>query len=428
MNLAVVGAQWGDEGKGKIVDLLAPRFAVTVRYQGGPNAGHTVVFDGRTHALHHIPSGIFHEGVRCLVGPGTLIDPDRILAEIDGLQAGGLDLAHRLGLSARAHVILPVHLLLDSASEDDLGSSAIGTTRRGIGPAYASKAERWGVRLGDLGHRKCVEERFERALRCGLGERLRAMGEAEPDPSDIADRAAEWWQRLEVYTTDVVSEVHDALDAQQPILFEGAQGALLDIEHGTYPFVTSSSTLVGGICPSLGIPPKAVDHALGIFKAYATRVGAGPFPSEEMGQAGAALRENGKEFGTTTGRPRRCGWFDAVAARHAVRLNGLDAMVVTKFDVLAGFEAVRIAVAYEIDGERTTTFPATTTALARARPIFEDFPGWEIASAGASLDDIPANGRKYLDRLSELCRCPVAMLSVGPSREETIFMPDGMLT
>ncbi len=426
-NLAVVGAQWGDEGKGKVVDLLAPRFAVVARYQGGPNAGHTVVFGGRSHALHHIPSGIFHAGVRNLVGAGTLVDPDRILEEIAKLRDQGIDVAGRLVLSPRSHVILPFHRDLDAAAEGRLGGSAIGTTRRGIGPAYSAKAERWGVRLGDLAHPGVVAERVAQALALGVATQLEALGAPLPDPGQIARSAERWWAELGPLCGDVTGELHAALAARRPVLFEGAQGAMLDVDHGTYPFVTSSSTIAGGIPASLGIPPRAVEHVVGVVKAYATRVGAGPFPTEDLGATGEALREAGREYGTTTGRPRRCGWFDAVAMRYSVRLNGLDALCVTKFDVLSGQPVLKLGTAYEIDGERLDTVPPGAAEYGRAKPVYEELPGWtEPLSNVRSLAALPRNARAYLDRLAELCECPVGLLSIGADRVQTI-VPRGSL-
>ncbi|MBP7149017.1 MAG: adenylosuccinate synthase [Acidobacteria bacterium] len=426
-NLAVVGAQWGDEGKGKVVDCLAPRFSVVARYQGGPNAGHTVVFQGRRHALHHIPSGIFHDGVFCVIGAGALVDPARILEEIAQLRASGIDVAGRLMISSRAHVILPCHRDADGALEHQLGAGAIGTTRRGIGPAYAAKAERWGVRLADLADPAAFAAQFRRAMDGAPGQWLRALGIAIPDAAAIAADARLWWESLGPLCGDVTRVLHRAVAEARPILFEGAQGSLLDIDHGTYPFVTSSSTIAGGIPASLGIAPRLVERVLGVCKAYATRVGAGPFPTELNDATGERLRQAGGEFGTTTGRPRRCGWFDAVAARYAVALNGLDALALTKFDVLTGLDPVSIAVAYEVDGARVDEFPDTAQALAGARPVYEELPGWTEPLGGARrLDDLPRAARRVLERLSEVAACPVGLVSVGPDREQTIYL-DGSL-
>lgn len=426
-NLAVVGAQWGDEGKGKVVDFLAPRFSIVARYQGGPNAGHTVVIGENRYALHHIPSGIFHDGVLCLIGAGTLVDPERILEEMDRLRAGGISVEGRLLISSRAHVILPFHRTLDGALEHRLGVQAIGTTRRGIGPAYAWKAERWGLRLADLACPEEVGRRIQQALDSGVADWLRLLEAEVPDPQAQARQAAAWWEKLGPLCGGVSQALQEALAAGRPVLFEGAQGTLLDIDHGTYPFVTSSSTIAGGIPASLGIPPRAVERVLGVTKAYTTRVGSGPFPTEDHGAVGEALRGAGREFGTTTGRPRRCGWLDLVALRHAVQVNGLDGLALTKFDVLTGLDPVRIAVAYEIEGRRVDTFPALTRQLDRAVPIFEDLPGWkEDLSRARSFDGLPPVARAFVRRVAELAGCPVAMVSVGPDRFQTILTESGL--
>ncbi len=427
-NLAVVGAQWGDEGKGKVVDLLAPRFATVVRFQGGPNAGHTVVADGVSHALHQVPSGILHPGVRCLVGAGTLVDPDRLVEELDTLRSAGIEPAGRLVLSRRAHLILPFHRALDAALEARLGKGGIGTTRRGMGPAYGAKVERWGVRLGDLARPSEVAAHVGRMLDAGLGAWLWELGVEAPSPGDIEAMASRWWEALGDHVGDVSGLLHEDLRAGRPVLFEGAQGVLLDVDFGTYPFVTSSNTTAGGIPASLGIPPRAVDRVVGIAKAYATRVGGGPFPTEERGPLGKRLRDAGGEYGTTTGRPRRCGWFDAVAAAHAVRVGGIDALALTKLDVLGGMDPLRIAVAYEIDGERTDRFPPAAADLARAVPVYEDLPGWTEDLAGMRrLEDLPGAARHYLDRVQELAGCPVTLVGTGPGRGSEILVPGTLL-
>ncbi len=427
-NLAVVGAQWGDEGKGKVVDLLAPRFASVVRFQGGPNAGHTVVVDGVTHALHQVPSGILHPGVRCLVGAGTLVDPDRLVEELATLRAAGVDPGGRLVLSRRAHLILPHHRALDGALEARLGKGGIGTTRRGMGPAYGAKVERWGVRLGDLARPADVAAHLGRMLDAGLGAWLRELGAEVPSPAEIEALAARWWEALGEYVGDVSRLLHDDLREGRPILFEGAQGALLDVDFGTYPFVTSSNTIAGGIPASLGIPPRAVERVVGIAKAYTTRVGAGPFPTEEHGPLGDRLRDAGGEYGTTTGRPRRCGWFDAVAVAHAVRVSGIDALVLTKLDVLGGIDPLRIAVAYEIEGERTEWFPGTAAELARAVPVYEEMPGWTENLAGVRrLEELPAAARAYVARIEELTGCQVSLVGTGPGRGSEIILPGTLL-
>lgn len=425
-NLAVVGSQWGDEGKGKIVDLLAPAFAHVARYQGGPNAGHTVVFDGASHALHHIPSAIFHNRVTSLIGAGAVVDPVRILEEIEGLEAEGVPVAERLRISPRAHVILPVHRALDGAQELRRRDEAIGTTKRGIGPAYAAKAERWGLRLGELGEQDRLPERLERIYQDALAGRLEGLAD-KPSAEETARQAQDWWSVLGPMCADVTQILHGALERSEPILFEGAQGALLDVDHGTYPFVTSSSTVSGGIPAGLGIPPRSVERVLGVMKAYTTRVGAGPFPTEQSGAVGDHLRETGNEYGTTTGRPRRCGWFDAVAARYAVRVNGLDALALTKFDVLSGLDEVRIAVAYELDGERVEHPPALSEQWQRVKPVYESMPGWTLNEQTPRPEKLPKAARAYLDRVAELSGSPVAMISVGPDRRETLLLSPGLV-
>ncbi len=420
-NLAVVGAQWGDEGKGKVVDLLAPNFSIVARFQGGPNAGHTVVFDGDSHALHHIPSGIFHEGVKSVVGPGALVDPIKILEEIRGLAAQGVPVKDRLRLSDRIHVIMPYHRTLDGAFEARLKDAAIGTTKRGIGPAYSAKMQRRGIRLGDLEHSGDVREILERVLACGLREELELLGEEVFDPEDMARLTAEWWEQLAPYCCNTTALLHEAIAEKKPILFEGAQGSLLDVDHGSFPFVTSSSTVAGGIPAGLGIPPKAVGTVVGVVKAYLTRVGAGPFPTEDHGAIGDRLRDVGHEFGTTTGRPRRCGFFDAVAARYAVRLNGLDALAITKFDVLGGLDKVKIAVSYDVDGERLDYPPSRLASYERLVPVFEEHEGWESSCREfRRMEDLPKAARAYIDRVCELSECSVGLLGVGPDRRETI--------
>jgi adenylosuccinate synthase len=420
-NLAVVGSQWGDEGKGKVVDLLAPAFSHVARYQGGPNAGHTVVFDGASHALHHIPSAIFHDGVRSLIGAGAVVDPVRILEEIDGLEAEGVPVKDRLRVSSRSHVILPVHRALDGAQEIRRRDEAIGTTKRGIGPVYAAKAERWGLRLGELGEADRLQERLERIYQDALAGRLEGLDQ-HPTAEETVRQAHGWWQVLGPICEDVTRILHEALETGESILFEGAQGALLDVDHGTYPFVTSSSTVSGGIPAGLGIPPRAVERVLGVMKAYTTRVGAGPFPTEQSGGVGDHLREAGREYGTTTGRPRRCGWFDAVAGRYAVRVNGLDALALTKFDVLSGLDQVRIATAYELDGERTEHPPALSEDWERVSPVYETMPGWTLPDAVSGVQDLPRPARAYLDRIAELTGSEIAMVSVGPDRRETLLV------
>ncbi len=425
-NLAIIGGQWGDEGKGKVVDLLAPRFDVVARFQGGPNAGHTVVFDGQSFALHHVPSGIFHRDVLSVIGPGLLVDPDRLIGEIEELTSRGIPVAERLRISLGAHVILPLHRQLDAAIEARWADGAIGTTKRGIGPAASAKAQRWGVRIADLAKPRTVESALARMFATGFGAWLDALGVAPREPREMAEEVAGLWPKLAPMCAPTTSLLHDLLDDGKSILFEGAQGTLLDLDHGTYPFVTSSHTTTAGIASGLGVPPRAVDVSVGIFKAYVTRVGGGPFPTEIDGAIGDRLREEGSEYGTTTGRPRRCGWFDAVAARFAVRLNGLDGLAITKFDILTGIDPVRLCVAYELDGERLDGMPPDAGDFGRLRPVYEELPGWSDPIGGARrLQDLPREARRLLDRITELCHCPVVLVSVGPDRRESILPEQG---
>jgi adenylosuccinate synthase len=421
-NLAVIGGQWGDEGKGKVVDLLAPHFDVVARFQGGPNAGHTVAFGGRTFFLHHIPSGIFREGITSVVGNGMVIDPESFLDEVRGLEDAGIPVRERLLISDRAHVILPLHKELDGAAEDRLGNDKIGTTRRGMGPVYTSKVSRYGIRTVDLAHHHRVVDRIGRALDSGLGSCLQTLGLPRPDPAEIAGLCERWAAEIGPLVTDTGQWLHERIAAGGRVLFEGAQGTLLDLDHGTYPHVTSSSTGAGGIATGLGIGPRRVNRVLGVMKAYCTRVGAGPFPTEEPGEVGDRIRETGREYGTTTGRPRRCGWFDAVAARYAARVNGLEGVAVTLFDVLDHFDEVRLATAYQVEREQVRHLPADPDLLQRARPVFETLPGWKTDTREARcLADLPTAARGYLDRMAEESGVPVDLVSVGPDRQEVVL-------
>jgi adenylosuccinate synthase len=417
MNIAVVGAQWGDEGKGKIVDLLAQRFSIVARYQGGHNAGHTVHTGGRKFILRLIPSGILHPGVTCVIGNGVVVDLQALFDEVDELARAGIDVDGRLLVSDRAHLILPYHRDLDMLSEANLGSRLIGTTSRGIGPAYEDKAGRRGLRVCDLGDDAILEEH----IRDGVARRNRLAGDEGLKWPDVLARTRELGVRLRPWITDVSIALARAMAEGRPILFEGAQGTMLDLDHGTYPYVTSSNATVGGACTGLGVGPRAVQAVLGVAKAYTTRVGEGPFPTELKGAQADALREKGNEFGAVTGRPRRCGWFDAVQVRHAVRVNGLDALVVTKLDVLDGLADVPICVAYRIDGESGAEFPADVRRAQRCLPVLEVLPGWSAPTGGVRrLADLPEAARAYLQRLEDLTGVPVLLVSTGAAREDTI--------
>jgi adenylosuccinate synthase len=416
--VVVVGAQWGDEGKGKLVDVLAERADMVVRYQGGANAGHTVVTDDTQFILQQIPSGILHPRVVCIVGNGVVLDPDQLFSELDQLAEKGIDPTGRLFVSDRAHLVLPYHKLLDQASEKSLN---IGTTGRGIGPTYEDKYGRRGIRVGDLRNLLCLKpvlaERVERANRL-----LELMGSPQRASLDAQFALLERWApRLLPLTTDTGLLVHRALKGRQRILLEGAQGSLLDVDHGTYPFVTSSNTTAGGAAVGAGIGPTAIHGVLGVVKAYTTRVGNGPLPTEEKEGEGRKLRELGGEFGAVTGRPRRCGWFDATVVRYAVRVNGLTGLAVTKLDVLDTFAEVPVGVAYRLDGSACAEMPSETDLLGRVQPVYETLPGWRRSTADARrLADLPPEARRYLDRLEELSGVTVRYVSVGTRRDQII--------
>jgi adenylosuccinate synthase len=427
-HLAVVGAQWGDEGKGKVVDLLSDRFDVVARYQGGPNAGHTVTIGGRRHALQHIPSGVFRPEARIVIGNGTVLDLAKLIAEIDGLTAAGVSLEGRLHISDRAHVILPMLARLDAVREREAGDVAkIGTTQRGIGPTYEAKAARIGVRVGDLADRAGLVEKVRRLVDGEPGRRLRDAGEDPGRPETIAAEALIHGERIARYVSDTSLLLNDWMDQGKSILFEGAQGTLLDLDHGSYPFVTSSSTVAGGLCAGLGVSPRRVDMIAGVFKAYASRVGSGPMPTElDDGPDGfgETLRKRGREYGTVTGRPRRCGWFDGVAAAYANRINRFDVLAVMLLDVLDTLDEIPVCVGYRLDGKPARAFPASVADAARIEPVFERLPGWRSdTTAITRWDDLPAAARGYVARLGEIVGAEVALVSVGPDRAQSVVRP-----
>jgi len=422
-NIAVLGAQWGDEGKGKIVDLLTPNFSIVARYQGGHNAGHTVYANGRKFVLRLLPSGILHEGITCVIGNGVVVDPQALFAEIDELASAGIAIGDRLIVSDKAHLILPYHRELDLLSEARRGERKIGTTSRGIGPAYEDKIARRGVRVGDLAN----PEALSSAIQHNVDARNRIIRESSMDANQVLADLRTAWQRMAPWVQDVSLFLARARRQNRPIMFEGAQGTLLDIDHGTYPYVTSSNATIGGVCTGLGLPPRAIDGVLGVAKAYTTRVGEGPLPTELTGEIGNRLRETGQEFGAVTGRPRRCGWYDAVAVRYAVRVNGLDALALTKLDVLDGMDELQICTAYRLAGSTITELPGDIAQLAACEPVYESVPGWKAPTAGVRrYADLPRDAQRYIARLEELTGVPAAVLSTGSAREDTIIRDDSV--
>lgn len=431
-NLAVVGAQWGDEGKGKVVDLFSDRFDVVARYQGGPNAGHTVTIGGRRHTLQHIPSGVFRPEARIVIGNGTVLDLAKLIVELDNLTGGGVTLDRRFFISDRAHVILPLLTRIDAVREAAAGDAAkIGTTQRGIGPTYEAKAARIGLRIGDLSDRAALVEKLRRIVDGEPGRRLLDAGEDPGSPEAIAAEAYAHGQRLAPYIADTTLLLNDWMDEGLTILFEGAQGTLLDLDHGSYPFVTSSSTVAGGLCAGLGVSPRRVDMIAGVFKAYCSRVGGGPMPTELLDGPegfGESLRKRGREFGSVTGRPRRCGWFDGVAASYANRINRFDAVCVMLLDVLDTFEEIRVCVGYRIAGREVRSFPPCVADAERIEPVYETLAGWKKDITGARRwDDLPQAARDYVARLGAVIGAEIAMVSVGPDREQSIVKPGGSI-
>ena len=425
MNVCVLGAQWGDEGKGKIVDLLTPQFSVVARYQGGHNAGHTVFAGGRKFVLHLIPSGILHDGITCIIGNGVVVDPHALFQEVDQLAGFGVDVTGRLLVSDKAHLILPYHRELDVLAEARRGERKIGTTSRGIGPAYEDKIARRGVRVGDLANPSDTGP-LAGAVRENVEARNRLVGNGDLKWQDVLADLRQIWPRLQPLVTDTSLYLDQAIRGGRRIMFEGAQGTLLDIDHGTYPFVTSSNSTAGGACTGLGVGPRAVGAVLGVAKAYTTRVGEGPLPTELSGPMGERLRETGQEYGASTGRPRRCGWFDAVAVRYAARVNGLDALAITKLDVLDGLEDLQVCTAYRHQGQTLREMPGDLVLLAACEPIYETLRGWRQPTAGVTkFDALPVEAQAYIRRLEEVSGVPAAIISTGSERDHTIVRTDG---
>ncbi|MGH2546113.1 MAG: adenylosuccinate synthase [Actinomycetota bacterium] len=416
----LVGTQWGDEGKGKVTDLLADRMDLVVRYQGGNNAGHTVRAGGQTLKLHLVPSGILYPGVVPVIADGVVVDPGVLLQEMDELETRGIDTS-RLLISANAHLIMPYHLEMDRVTERYLGKLQLGTTKRGIGPAYADKAARIGLRVQDLTDEKIFRQKLEVVLKEKNAILSRVYNRLPLDAEDVARDYMGHGERLAPHIADTSAVLYRALRDGGRVLLEGAQGTLLDLDHGTYPFVTSSNPVSGGALVGAGLGPKEVDRVIGVTKAYVTRVGAGPFPTEDQGEAGALMQERGQEFGTTTGRRRRCGWFDAVLLRYAARVNGLTELFLTKLDVLSGLPSVKVCVAYRYEGEVFEDFPPHQSIVHKAEPVYEDLEGWPEELPGArGYDELPPAARKYVERLADLGDVPIRTVSVGPSREQTV--------
>ena len=423
MNIAVLGAQWGDEGKGKIVDLLTPNFSIVARYQGGHNAGHTVYANGRKFVLRLLPSGILHEGITCVIGNGVVVDPQALFAEIAEVEAAGIAIGDRLVVSDKAHLILPYHRELDLLSEARRGERKIGTTSRGIGPAYEDKIARRGVRIGDLANTDALAS----AVQHNVAARNRIIPESTMDAGQVLEDLAAAWKRMAPWVRDVSLFLAQARQERRSIMFEGAQGTLLDIDHGTYPYVTSSNATVGGVCTGLGVPPRAIDGVIGVAKAYTTRVGEGALPTELTGEMGDRLRESGQEFGAVTGRPRRCGWYDAVAVRFATRVNGLDTLALTKLDVLDGLPELQVCTAYRCKGTTLTEMPGDHAQLSACEPVYETLPGWTTPTAGVRrFDDLPKEAKAYIARLEEITGVPAAIISTGSAREDTIIRDDSI--
>ena len=422
--LVVVGSQWGDEGKGKITDLLSKEADIIVRYQGGSNAGHTVVKGDEQYIFHLIPSGILHQGVKCLIGNGVVIDPQSLLQEIECLKKKNIEIDDNLFIDFKAHVVFPYHKILDEIKENKRGKDKIGTTKRGIGPAYVDKIARTGIRMIDMIDGKSLSKKIEINLneKNDIFEKLYGLKISNQEKKDILKKYIEYGQLLKKYVIDVSLHLNQAINEDKKILFEGAQGTLLDIDHGTFPYVTSSNPTAGGACAGTGVGPTKINKVMGITKAYTTRVGRGPFPTELTGKLGEHIRQKGGEFGATTGRPRRCGWFDVVLVNYAVRINGMDSMVLTKIDVLSDLEKIKICTSYKYNGDTIKEFPVNIEAVQNCIPIYAEMEGWKgDISQITKYEDLPQQLRAYISRIEELVKTKVVIVSVGPERSQTII-------
>ncbi len=420
--LVVLGIQWGDEGKGKLVDFLTKKAHMVVRFQGGNNAGHTIVIEGKKYILHIIPSGILHAGKKCVIGNGVVIDPAVFIFELDNLRKNGFEINDNIFISKAAHLIMPYHIAIEKQFEKD---KKIGTTGRGIGPAYTDKIARHGVRVIDLFHSETLMQKINLNLYT-INFLLENLYKTEPlNAKDIYNQYLQYGERLSKYVVDTDIIINNEIDAGSNILFEGAQGTLLDIDHGTYPFVTSSSTIAGGVCTGAGVSPLKINRIIGVMKAYTTRVGEGPFPSEIKDALGECLRQRGGEYGATTGRPRRCGWLDMVALKHAVRLNGLTGIAITKLDILDDFDKVKICTAYKFKGTTLDEFPKEMHILENCEPVYVEFDGWKKKTSGIrNFENLPENARRYISEIERILKTEVQMISVGQGREDTILLKE----
>jgi adenylosuccinate synthase len=419
--VAIIGAQWGDEGKGKIVDLLSEKAKAVVRYSGGDNAGHTVINPSGEFKLHLIPSGIFHKEAACIIGNGVAVNPAVLLGEIDDLEKHGVDTGN-LFISDRAHLIMPYHTLFDGLEEERRGQGAIGTTRKGIGPVFADKIARLGIRACDLLNRDKFRSRLSQILETKNAILTKVYGVSPLSPEEIYEQYCAYADRLGPFIRDTEPIIQKIISAKQPVILEGAQGTMLDPDFGTYPYVTSSSPIASGSCTGSGINIKQVDHIIGVFKAYTTRVGGGPMPTELLDKIGEFIRERANEYGATTGRPRRCGWFDAVAGRYSTQINGFTGIALTRLDVLDVLDSVKICTGYELNGKVTTDFPSDIDLLGKCKPVYEELPGWKVPiSDMRQYKQLPSQARQYIRRLEELLACPVSIVSVGANREQSII-------